>query len=175
MKTKVRVIKTADYAINQHAQYEHFNIEVLAAPNKLYPESLTTVCTISFQGTIAERGTRENYWYAPHIELRHDLGSRTVGSIASVLKLAKYIEANSEYDIQPEQLLLLIGADKYIYDGDYIPESYKGLCRYQVMDGNGRYYSRIYAANNIVAEKIRAKKYPACTLKPIGIVESFTK
>lgn len=153
MKTKVRVQQTN---VNAHEQYEHYYIQVLDSRYK-GSKNLEVIGTITFQGTVSERGARDDYWYAMRFETSAD--RHQVGHMIIMAKIAKYIAENVEHNAQPEEILLLIGAEKYIFGaGELIPESYIGMRHYKVMNGSEYLYD-IYAANDLIANKLLEKKY----------------
>lgn len=166
MKTKVRI----QYAGDNNSEYEHCYIEVLDRRSKWgHAGSLEVIGSISFQGTRSEKGTREDYWYALSYSVNAD--RLQSARIVKMAKLAKYIEENTDHNIQPEQLLLLIGAEMYIHGaGGFIPESYKGLGVYRLMKDN-QIYTFVHAANEIVAQRLAKKKYPNCIVEFDHIVK----
>lgn len=163
MKTKVRVQETTATNSYNRNEYDHCYIQILE-PNKYsrseHP-SMDVIGTISFQGTVAEKGTREDYWYALRIEC--EVEPQKHSNMAKMAKLAAFIYANSNHNVQPDELLRIIGAEKYINGlSGAIPESYKGMRAYKVMK-SGECRDVVYAANDIVANKImKQKKYEGC-------------
>lgn len=164
MKTKVRVINPATIT---REVYEHFTIQILGNRWKSNPDSLDNIATISWQGTVSERDTREDYWYSPKIEVNCEF--KDFDNFNKIAKLSKFIYDNSYHSIQPKELLLLIGAEYYMHDGCFIPVSYIGMSCFKIMK-NGNFYSRIYAANEVQANKICNKKYEGCSIEYFYIV-----
>lgn len=145
MKTNVRIQETK-------GNYNHFYIEVLG------PDSLGRLehyYFISFQQTPGE-----NEYYAMEINCKTDKPKKLIHAG----KLLEYIKENSNWNAQPNEILQLIGAEKHYYSsqiGEFLPERNKDMPIYKA----GYHYFQ--APNEILAEKIRAKKYPTDKLTTV--------
>ena len=163
MKTKVRVQETMITNSHDRREYDHCYIQILE-PNKYsrcqHP-SMEVIGTITFQGTVAEKGKRDDYWYALRIEC--SIEPRQSGWMTKMAKLAAFVGANATHNVQPDELLRIIGAEKYISGlGGFIPESLKGMRAYKMMK-SGELHDVVYAANDIIANKmLKQKRYANC-------------
>lgn len=122
-------------------------------------DTLEPIGTISFQYTV---GNTEGYdWYARRFNVESD----NPAHLLAMAKLAKYIADNSSSDAQPDEIKQVIGAEEhFVYKGDYIPESYRGMRYYKVIVG-GQHYSTIIAPNDMLGEKkLKKKKIDNATL-----------
>jgi len=148
MKTKVRII------IRDEGQYKHFIINVLTDRYK-YLNSLEVAGNITWQTDTEtlNNSERNDKWYA----LNYKVESDRLEHFEYMIKLIRYIDRNAYYNIQPNEMLNLIGAEEYVvYHYDFVPVSYSGMNLYDIIDLNkdtDNIWTRIYAPNDIVAQK----------------------
>jgi hypothetical protein len=141
MKTKIRVQEFSK------APYGHMSIQILA-PRYRDSVFLEPIGQITFQ-----RNINESNWYGMRFVIETD----KVAPIKKMAVLAAFIKKNSEWSAQPKEIMHLIGAEEHvIFESEFIPVSDKGKNLYNVIL-NGGLYSRIVAANEIIAQKALAK------------------
>lgn len=145
MKTKIR-IQTSD-----SGNYEHYYIQILtrAYPSSKHSRSLHVAGTIHWQATKGEN--RPDYWYGLSYKIETDYGRPE--DIAYMAKLAKHIHENTYHNVQPAELIQVIGGEEYINRGEFIPASYVGRTVFQVKQANGEVWTLLYAVNEILAKK----------------------
>lgn len=147
MKTKVRI---TEHPFNL-SEYRFFYIDILT---KRFPggisSSLTVAGTISFQTDIS-RNDDSKPWYG----LTYVLSTDTVKHIHEMAKIAAFIEKNAYSNVQPFEIFSLLNAEQHIiYNGDFIPVSWKGRNAYKVIrENDGGLWTIIYAVNEIMAIK----------------------
>lgn len=148
MKTKVRLIENG---YNNQQFFRNLDIQIL---DKQYPDSkisdtLTVIGSITFQ-TDRDRESTQSPWYG----MTYVINTDNFEHIAKMAKLARFIKIHSDaFNLQPNELLLLIGAEKHIiHFGDFLPESCSGMCYFKVFR-NGNFYRKIIAPNEILAQK----------------------
>jgi hypothetical protein len=148
MKTKIRIQHTEGNALG--AKYKHMYIQILAERYK-GARYLQPMGEITFQANTDE----PDRWYGMTFKLETDNDEY----IERMAKIAKFIKKNrSDYNAQPSEILLLIGAQEHIhFDGEFIPVSDKGKNIYRVIQ-SGHLYDKITAPNEIIAQKILDKK-----------------
>jgi len=149
MKTKVRT--------TTHPPKNGYIMKYIQILDKRYPDmptsdTLEPIGTISFQYTV---GNAEGYdWYA----MRFIVETDNPDNLFKMAKLARYITTNCSSRVQPDELMQVIGAEEhFVYLGDWIPETYRGMKYYKVMVNNS-HYSTIIAPNDIIAQKKLNKK-----------------
>jgi hypothetical protein len=158
MKTKVRIQRS------DSGNYRHLYIQIL---DKRFPDSqleyVEPIGTLHWQGNVGE-----DKWYGLSFQIDTDSPDR----IAKMAKLAKFIKQNVENRDNPEEVLKVIGAEEYVmYKHEFIPISYRGMIVYDVID-NDKVYSRIFAPNQTMANKIlRKRKWNNMSVNAVGVVE----
>ena len=168
MKTKVRIQQKSE-------TYRHLYIQVLV---NRYAKSdwLEVAGTITFQAGLSPKTIEGNLdsdfgvkysvkeiepWYA----LTYVVSTDKPSHLTYMAKLANYIKINSDYRLQPKELLQIIGAEEHIlYNTDFLPKSWIGRYAYSAYNAD-KLYSTIYAKNDVLAEKelkrrIKNKRYP---------------
>jgi hypothetical protein len=152
MKT---AIKTHEGQFNRSSpDYRHFTVSVLG--KKSYTNDLETIGHITWQSDLqgeekCKLNFGSNIWYGITYEFKTDNPEH----IIAMGKLAKYIKANTDWRPQPSEVIALIGGEEYVNTDffTHVPKAWVGtMRRYKVLQ-NGEYYSNIFAANNIVANK----------------------
>jgi len=139
MKTLVRIQNHSDNS------YNFKTIQILEKPWK-NSEMIDVIGYLTFQQTIGE----EN-WYG----LRFVTETDKPEDLTKMAKLAKYIQKNSNWNTQPEEILKIIGAVEYkIFNHCFIPASKEGENLYHVLNQTGGLQSTIIAPNEKKAMKI---------------------
>jgi hypothetical protein len=148
MKTKVRII------IKDEGMYKHFIINVLY--NRFKDSSYLEIAgnlTWQTDTETLSNSERRDKWYA----LNYKIESDRLEHFEYMIKLIRYIDKNAYHNIQPNEMLNLIGAEEYvIHNYDFVPVSYSGMNLYDIIDLNkdtDNVWTRIYAPNDIVANK----------------------
>lgn len=146
MKTKIRI---QEYK-SQNGTYGHMSIQVLG-PRYKDSKYLEPMGQITFQRNLNEP---DNKWYG----MRFIIETDNVDYIKKMAAIAEHIKKNrSDWSAQPEEIKHLIGAEEYVlFDSEFIPVSDKGKSLFRVIY-NGSLYSKIVAANEVVAQKIMSK------------------
>lgn len=147
MKTKVRIQEQKTF--NQYG-YRQMFIQVL--DKKMQGASLDVIGQITFQ---TDNNQEDKRWYG--LRFISEIESYHYENMAKISKLAKYVSDNCDSSVQPDELLLAIGAERYFsYNGYFIPLSYVGLRYYKVFRQRSagiEYYSGFFEANDILAQK----------------------
>jgi len=153
MKTLVRV---QEYRKSSDNIYIIKSIQILTNKVKGY-DSLEPIGTITFQQTIGE-----DRWYG----MRFNIDTDNVGYIKKMSRLAGFIEKNSNWDSQPDEILKVIGAVEYkIFNHEFVPVSKEGEYLWDVIQHPGSLHSRIIAPNEKIAKRLLKKKPEGTTLK----------
>ncbi len=158
MKTPVRttVVKS------QTGEYNLMKIEILSSRyggiNHLEPIGM-----ITFQQTVGE-----DSWYGISFDIRTD----RISNLKKFTKLAEFIDNNTDYRTQPDELKELIGADEHVvYESDFVSKSKDGQNLYKVI-AQGGHYSNIIAPNDKRANGILSKlNIAGSTLEFVKVVE----
>jgi len=134
--------------------YKHFKIDVL---NNRYANSsyYEVAGSITFQSDNEKMDDPEyiKKWYGRSFRIE----TNEIDHISYMLKIAKHIDKSCYYDVQPEELLKVIGAEEYvIHYHEFVPLSNNGMNLYDIVDfdrDTGNVWTRIYCANDIIAQK----------------------
>lgn len=146
MKTLVRIQNHSDNS------YNFKTIQILEKPWK-NSETINVIGFLTFQQTIGE----EN-WYGLKFVTETDKPE----DLTKMAKLAKYIQKNSNWKSQPEEILKTIGAVEYkIFNQCFIPASKEGENLYHVLSPTGGLQSTIIAPNEKKARNILEKRNDA--------------
>jgi len=147
MKTKVRI------TVKNDGYYKHFIIDVL---NSRYSNYYEIAGSIMFQSDKSRFSNPEvtRKWYALNFKIESD----RLEHFEYFIKVIRYIDKNTYYDVQPEELLSVIGAEEYvIHFHEFVPLSYNNMNLYDIIDVNSKdknnVWTRIYCANNIIAKQ----------------------
>jgi hypothetical protein len=143
MKTPVRKTVHNSTAGPYNLMYIEILVPRYEGTNYLEPAGV-----ITFQQNIGE-----DSWYGLTFKVETD----SVKHMDKMTKLAKLIKKSFSYDVQPKQILDLIGADEHVhYQSDFISTSKNGQNYYKVIV-NGDYYKSIIAPSDKVAIKEMTK------------------
>ncbi len=147
MQTKIRVIEG-----QFQGKYKTLEIQIL---DKKYGDKggfpyVEPIGSLTFQTNLGE--TDENglqHWYGLNFVVHTD----KYENLLKIGKLGRYIRENSYHDIQPTELIKLIGGVEYfIYKYEFIPVDWVGMQYFEVYR-NGQLYSKLIAPNEIKAQK----------------------
>lgn len=175
MKTAIRITE-GEYNYSSPT-YRHFYMQILG--KQTYSQSYSVIGTIKWQSDKETEekvasGEREGNWYA----LSYEVSTSIPEDLLAMAKLAKFIKDNCYmHSAQPSEIISLIGGVDHFYNNcDFIPKAWIGtMRRFKIMKG-GEYYSNMYVANSIVAEKRLAKfaetKTGVFTLEDDGILKA---
>ena len=174
MKTAIRIIET-QYSYS-NPTYRNLTITVLG--KKSYSNDLETIGHITWQ---SDTGTAEkakldsnvNLWYG----ISYKVETAEPEHIITMGKLAKYIKENTEWRVQPSEVIALIGGEEYVSaDFTFVPKFWIGTVRRFHLLIDGGHYSNVYAANQIIAQKQLEKfakgKAGIFTLEDKGVLQA---
>lgn len=158
MKTPVRTTINKSHT----GEYNLMYIEILS-PRYGGNNHLEPIGMITFQQTVGE-----DKWYGMNFEVRTD----KVSNLKKFTRLASFIEKNTDYKSQPDEIKKLIGADEHVfYESDFVSKSKNGHSLYKVI-ANGGHYSNIIAQSEKRANGILAKlNIAGSTIEFIKVVE----
>jgi hypothetical protein len=146
MQTAIRVIEGTFGS----SKYRNFEIQILEKSNTgtFGFDYYEPIGSITFQ--THKDCDYDKIWYG----LRFHIDTEKFNHILKMGKLAKYIKENSYHDVQPIELIKLIGGIEYHWNQhELIPNSAIGMQMFKVYRGESC-YSKIIAANEIKANKI---------------------
>ena len=152
MKTLVRI----QYQSDPRNNLNFMTAQILIKPYK-GSDTIDVIGHISFQ---QNQGT--DNWYALKFNVETDKPSHLV----KMANLAKYIQKNTEWDSQPDEIFEVIGAVKYkVFQHRFIEESKEGEFLWDVITSSDSLYSTIVAPNEKVAKRLLKKQPEGTTLK----------
>ena len=145
MQTKVRLIE-GQY---NNSQYRNYLIQILDKRSE-YSDSVEVIGTITFQTDKDAEFKDENIWYG----LKYDVNTDKPEHLFKMAKIAKFVQDNvSGWRAQPKEVCQVIGAENHFHvNSEFLPVAWVGRHCYNVLR-NGEVYTRLYAANRIVAQK----------------------
>ena len=147
MQTAIRIIEQQ----YNGSEYRHYFLQILT--KRMYSDNFEPAGLIKWQQD-KKHEAEGREWYAKQFVIETD----SIKHIKLMAKVAQLIDENCSYDAQPNEVFKVLGGVEYFHsDFDFIAKSKIGESFYKVMK-NAEYYSSIIAPNEIVANKLLAKK-----------------
>jgi len=152
MKTAIRT--TVNKSENKDFNLMYIQILVPRYGGHRY---LEVTGTITFQQTVGE-----DSWYGMNFEIR----TSEIKKLEKFTKLARFISKNTDYNVQPDELKKLIGADEHVFfEHDFIPVSKNGENLYKVIVREGHYTSLVAKDEKAAQKELKKLNIANSTLE----------